>query len=583
MSRRDAEKRPGAGMKGLGGGKRLILVAVLSLQAGNLRSAQGDGRAAPSFERDIKPLLAKRCTVCHRASKRDDSEVSGGLALDSFEAAIDGTKRHKVIVPGQSGKSELWHRLADSDDERRMPLDEDPLPKEERELVRRWIDAGAPRGVEIAPSGGALVPASATAVKPRARRVRSVDVVLKSGVKLAPGTLNAKEGGELAVSLKIGPLPAVTALAFRGDRRILAVGTHGEAILWDLEEGAPVSVISNIAGPVHALAFSRDGRRLAIGAGLPARYGVLQVYSAPDGTKIHDFPGHTDVVTAIALRPDGAQLASASFDQTVRFWNLGQNRADGCFRGHSDFVYAIAYTPDSHSLLTAGKDRMIKRINPRTLKEERTYSDHGDEVLALAVHPFGKRFVTGGNEPQLRWWSYDGPKPVSRRGGHSGAVQQLAFSADGQRLISAGADGSVRIWHGKTGEQLRQLVGGGDWQYAIAISGDGHVAAAGGWDGLVRLWDAETGRLRATLVQYPSTNGMPMSKTESAVAAWFAVSPTGHVSGSPELIREAQWRAGGVILPSDAASKACRSARAIAQAMRGEPIQAVTFSGKARK
>ena len=152
---------------------------------------------------------------------------------------------------------------------------------------------------------------------------------------------------------------------------------------------------------------------------------------------------------AVALRPDGAQLASASFDQTVRLWDLGQGRPAGVFRGHSDFVYAVAYTPDGRHLLTAGKDRTIKRINVRTLKEERTYSGHDHEVLAVAVHPDGKRFVSAGNEPQIRWWALDGEKPTARRGGHAGPVHQLAFSGDGRRLISAGGDRSVRLWDGR--------------------------------------------------------------------------------------------------------------------------------------
>ena len=226
------------------------------------------------------------------------------------------------------------------------------------------------------------------------RFVRSLEVVLPSEVKLAPGTLNAAAGGTLAVSLRVGPLPAVSALALRGDGRLLAVGTYGQAMLWDLNEGHPAGAIVDISGPVHALAFSRDGRRLAVGAGLPARSGVVRVYSVPDGTLIHDFEGHEDVVYSLAFRPDGGQLASASFDQTVRLWNLGLGRPDGVFRGHSDFVYSVAYAPDGRTLWTSGKDRTIKRINVRTLKEERTYSGHDDDVFAIAVHPDGKRFVS---------------------------------------------------------------------------------------------------------------------------------------------------------------------------------------------
>ena len=44
--------------------------------------------------------------------------------------------------------------------------------------------------------------------------------------------------------------------------RQLAVGTYGEMVLWDLADAVPALVLTDMPGPVHALAFSRDGRRL---------------------------------------------------------------------------------------------------------------------------------------------------------------------------------------------------------------------------------------------------------------------------------------------------------------------------------
>src|SRR5438270_6740907 len=57
--------------------------------------------APPTFERDIRPLFARRCTVCHNARKVDDPDVSAGLALDSYDAALRGTKARPVVVPGK--------------------------------------------------------------------------------------------------------------------------------------------------------------------------------------------------------------------------------------------------------------------------------------------------------------------------------------------------------------------------------------------------------------------------------------------------------------------------------------------------
>ena len=61
-------------------------------------------------------------------------------------------------------------------------------------------------------------------------------------------------GGALAVILRIGPLPAVTALAFRGDDRLLAVGTYGQVVFWDLHDGQPGGIASG-----HSRAGSRPG------------------------------------------------------------------------------------------------------------------------------------------------------------------------------------------------------------------------------------------------------------------------------------------------------------------------------------
>src|SRR4051794_8756432 len=80
----------------------------------------------PTFERDIKPLFAKRCTACHNRKTRDDPDVSAGLALDTYAATMAGSAEHKVVVPGRASDSELYRRLVIDDDETRMPLLEKP-------------------------------------------------------------------------------------------------------------------------------------------------------------------------------------------------------------------------------------------------------------------------------------------------------------------------------------------------------------------------------------------------------------------------------------------------------------------------
>ena len=179
----------------------LVLVALLSLAiTGFTGPARADESSAPTYERDIKPLFAKRCTVCHRASKRDDPDISGGLALDSYEAVLAGTAREKVVVPGRSAESELVRRLADADEERRMPLQDKPLPQPQQELVRRWIDQGAPRGVPVQTGRGDRRQRRASLPgRVACGRCGRWTSCCRRDVKLAPGTLNAAQGGALSV------------------------------------------------------------------------------------------------------------------------------------------------------------------------------------------------------------------------------------------------------------------------------------------------------------------------------------------------------------------------------------------------
>ncbi len=274
--------------------------------------------------------------------------------------------------------------------------------------------------------------------------------------------------------------------------------------------------------------------------------------------------------SGLAFRPDsGQRQPSASYDQTVRFWDLVTGRASGVFRGHSDFVYDVAYDRVGKTVFSVSKDRGVKRIDLAKFKERRTYSDHNDDILALAVAPDGSEFVTAGNEPQLRWWKSDEDKPQKRQGGHGGPVFQLAFSGNGAKLISASGDGTARLWDGRTGAALKTLTTTGprEWQYAAALSSDATLAAAGGWDGVVHIWDADSGKLRATLLQPPGDNPDALE--------WLAVAPSGFVASSPALSKLLRWRVGGTEVSNIAAEAVFSDAAALARALHGDPISPV--------
>lgn len=92
------------------------------------------------FQKQIKPLFQAKCYSCHGRESQE-----GGFRLDLKSRALEGGDSGLAITPGNSHKSELYHRIAGTGDGEKMPPEGEgtPLSPAELALVKRWIDQGA--------------------------------------------------------------------------------------------------------------------------------------------------------------------------------------------------------------------------------------------------------------------------------------------------------------------------------------------------------------------------------------------------------------------------------------------------------
>lgn len=138
------------------------LTFITSAIASVLVIATSCTREKVNFSAEVKPILNKRCISCHGGVKKN-----GGFSVLFRHEAIDTTDSGKPsIVPGHPELSEVVRRINSSDPEVRMPYKEDPLTKEEIEILTRWIEEGAewgehwayqpPQPVEV-PKGNTLL------------------------------------------------------------------------------------------------------------------------------------------------------------------------------------------------------------------------------------------------------------------------------------------------------------------------------------------------------------------------------------------------------------------------------------------
>jgi WD40 repeat protein len=533
-------------------------------------------RESPTFWRDVAPVFQKHCTICHSLKNIDKKEIGGGLAVSTFEAVM---KVPMMVTPGKPSESRLLDRLTTKDDEKRMPLDAEPLPPGLIEVVRRWIAGGAPEGE---PPNQPNEPAAGPARKQPASIVRTRDMVIKSTTTLTNADARAIDPaaneGRLDMTVKLGPLPPVAALAYSPDGKLLAAARYGSVAVWNLAE-ARVARSLEFPGAVHSIAFSSDGTVLAVAGGLAARSGLVTLFDTATWRATATLAEHADVVYDVAFSSNGQKLATASLDKTTRVWNPRDlkseisnlkpqvSKSSVTLKGHADSVYSAAFTSDGKRLVTCSKDRSIKVYNVETWELERTLTGHNEDVLAVAISPDSTQLVSAGKEPQLRWWTLQDGQDVRRMAGHKGSVSALVFSRDGKRVASVGQDGSVRIWDGSTGEQTREIAGSAEWLYAVAFNPDGRFIAAAGWDGLVRVWEAESARPLATLITAPSPDpGKPQ---------WIALAAEGYYDASDELADLVRWRIDGKGVAGDKLTPLLRRPEVVRKSFQGEPTEPV--------
>jgi len=247
--------------------------------------------------------------------------------------------------------------------------------------------------------------------------------------------------------------------------------------------------------PVTAVAFSPDGRRLAT-----ASYdNTARLWDVDSGQPLATLSGHTNSVRAVAFSPDGKRLATASSDNTARLWDVASGQPVATLSGHTGDVRAVAFSPDGKRLATASEDSTARLWGVATGQPIATLSGHTVSVVAVAFSPDGKLLATASWDVTARLWDVATGQHIANLRGHTSFLRTVAFSPDGKRLATASEDSTARLWDVATGQPIAILSGHTDAVYAVAFSPDGKRLATASEDNTARLWDVATGQPIATL------------------------------------------------------------------------------------
>jgi len=505
--------------------------------------------AAPkvNYQEHVAPIFQARCNSCHNADKQ-----KGGLTLDNYSAAMQGGGSGKVVEPGDPSSSTLWGLVTHAA-QPNMPPKSPKLPDAELDVIKRWIEAGAPE------SSG-----SAVAIKAKP----------KFNFKLDPSAMGKPQGPPaMPENLSTDPVVvsakpnAITAMAASPWAPLVAVSGHKQVLVYRTDTLRLAAVFPFPEGTVHTLKFSRNGALLLAGGGRGGQSGRVVVWDVKTGNRAFEIGKEYDAVLAADISPDHGQVALGGPGKVVKVYGTADGELLYEIKKHTEWVTALEFSPDGVLLASGDRNNGLFVWEASTGREFFDLRGHTLAITDVSWRLDSNVVASASEDGTIRLWEMENGTPIKNWAAHGGGTLAVRFAKDG-RIASAGRDKVAKLWD-PNGAPLKGFEPFADLALRVALTHDEAALAAGDWLGEIRVWEVKEGRRLGNL----SANPAPLS-ARLGQAATLAASSAAEAQAASAGLAALPAAAANQTAALTAASQALAAAQQDAAKRAGESAAA---------
>ena len=227
---------------------------------------------------------------------------------------------------------------------------------------------------------------------------------------------------------------------------------NGTVSLWNLN-GTPVRTLSAHDKSTMSVTFSPDGE-LLLSAALD---GKAKLWEWRTGKFVVGLDGQSEELASALFSPDGSLIATAPTahewaqaqpsNTTARLWKSSTRELLLKLEGHSKPLTAMAFSPNGAMLATASFDHTAKLWDTKTGRPIATLVGHISRPTSVAFSRDGSRVATGSIDRTVKLWTIKAKGDSVTLVGHSDHVSSVAFSPDGRWIASAARNGLILLHH----------------------------------------------------------------------------------------------------------------------------------------